>query len=559
VVALLSMVILGCSGPETDSGTSVTDSPSPDSGTPDSGPPTDSGGTTDSGDTQDPTDADGDGWSTPDDCDDKNPYSFPGAEEWCDPQDHDCNGEPLEEGVCAKTQKVEVIEGPWIDGDPWEDLAYWGVFAGDLDGQPGEELLAKTWYSFDDGVSWYGALAVVSAPLAEPGTRITDQADHIFARSWGGMGEWQGAGDFNGDGADDFIVLEGAAGVAGIINLFLGPSSDWPAVAFTYDAASVVWEDPDPTKTESLGDFVDGQGDINGDGYSELLIEGNNDDYQNVLIMGRADTPAGGDTLLDETLNTVRDGRDYALGPDLDGDGTNDVIGMFSGIHHIPGVDIQPGSAGIWGDLGAWVKYDVYGGDNCQLMYDHDDALLDAGDFTGDGIPDLGFHCDEDLGTANGEDPTLYLIDGAALASSEPGFHLMDLAYGPWLMLLDERDVNERALPLSDIDGDGQDDLWSTGCGTGPDGTGCRYYFYLSTDGVPGPYTVPNENGYALSLTDEFVSADSYAYMTSSGDMDADGFPELALYHGYDLDTDPQVAIRIIPGWDIPWDDPFYW
>ena len=559
MVALLSVVLLGCNGQgtDTDSGTSVTDTPSPDSGTTDSRPPTDSGHTTDTGDTQDPIDADGDGWFTPDDCDDKNPYTFPGAEEWCDPQDHDCDGEPLEEGVCAKPQKVEAIEGPWIDGDPWEDLAYWGVFAGDLDGEPGDELLAKTWYSFDDGVSWYGALAVVSAPVAEPGTRITDQADHIFARSWGGMGEWQGAGDFNGDGAADFIVLEGAAGVAGIINLFLGPSSDWPAVAFTYEAASVVWEDPDPTKTESLGDFVDGQGDINGDGYSELLIEGNNDDYQNVLIMGRADTPAGGDTLLEETLNTVRDGRDYALGPDLDGDGLHDILGMNNGFEVILGQDIPIGEATVWRDFGRHVAKD--GAANCQLMNDHDDALLDAGDFTGDGIADIGFHCDEDLGTANGEDPALYLIDGAALASSEEGGFLMDIAYGPWLMIHAEEETNVSALPLSDIDGDDEDDLWTEACGGRYDETGCRYYFYLSTGGVPGPYTQPDPSGYALNLTHGFNASGAAAFMTSSGDMDGDGFPELALYHGYDLDTDPQVAIRVIPGWDIPWDDPFYW
>jgi len=273
------------------------------------------------------------------------------------------------------------------------------VFAGDLDGEPGEELLAKTWYSFDDGVSWYGALAVVSEPLSEPGTRITDQADHIFARSWGAMGEWQGAGDFNGDGADDFIVLESALGVANVINLFLGPSSDWPAVAFTYDAASVVWEDPDPTKTESLGDFVDGQGDINGDGYSDLLIEGNNDDYQNVLIMGRADTPAGGDTLLEETLNTVRDGRDYAIGPDLDGDGTNDILGLNNGFQVVLGASLQANESSEWTDLGPYVYRDS--DENCQGMYNYDDALLSAGDFTGDGIPDIGFHCREDLGTSS--------------------------------------------------------------------------------------------------------------------------------------------------------------
>jgi len=152
----------------------------------------------------------------------------------------------------------------------------------------------------------------------------------------------------------------------------------------------------------------------------------------------------------------------------------------------------------------------------------------------------------------------MYLIDGAALAASQAGSHLMDIAYGPWLMVHDEREVNQEALPLSDIDSDGQADLWTSGCGTRTDTEGCRFYFYLSSQGAPAPYIVPNESGYALGLSDTF-SPEGYVRITSSGDMDGDGFPELALYHGYDLDTDPQVAIRIIPGWDIPWDDPFYW
>jgi len=509
-------------------------------------------------------DADGDGWPAQDDCDDSNPYTHPGAEEWCDLVDHDCDGETLARGVCGKTQKIEAIEAPWIDGDIYQDIVYWGVFAGDLDGEPGEELLAQTWHSYDGGVSAYGAVAVVSRLPDEPGTSITDVADHVFARSWGGFREWQGVDDFNGDGFDDFMVTEESAS-AGFIDLFLGPSSDWPAVATLYDAASVVWEDSDPDKSESIGDFVDGQGDVNGDGYADILVEAWNDDYQNVLIMGRAETPAGGETLLEETLNTTRDSRDYAIGPDLDGDGTNDILGIYGGFHYLPGAAIQPGESSVWEDLGSWVSYDIYGGDNCQGMSYHDGALLDAGDFTGDGVPDLGFHCNEDLGTENGLDPTLYLVDGAALAASSAGPTLIDISHGPWLMLPNDLDVNETALPLADIDGDNQDDLWISACGTGPDATGCRYYLIRSTDGIPGPYTDPRDHGFALSLTDEFLTADSGAFITSSGDIDGDSFPELAFLHYYDVGYDQdgaytyQSALRFVSGWDIPWDDPDYW
>jgi len=550
VVALPWLALLACGGAD-DTGTAVPD---------DTGPvPDDSG---DSGDTQDTVDADSDGWTPPEDCDDTSPYTHPGAEEWCDPVDHDCDGEPLEEGVCAKTQMIEAIEAPWIDGDWYRDEIGKAVFVGDLDGEPGEELVVDTWHSFDDGMSAYGAIAIVSRFPEEPGTSITELADHVFAQSWGPQHEFQGVGDFNGDGIGDLMFIE-SGGVIGILALCLGPSSTWSALTSTYYVASVIWEDPDPDETESFGNFVDGVGDVNGDGFSEILVEANNDDYQNVLILGQEETPAGGDTLLEQTLNTPRDGRDYGLGPDLDGDGLDDILGISaSGYYVLLGANLPLGEATVWEDLASWVHRDFDGGDNCQLVYDDDDQLLFTGDWTGDGISEIGLHCDEDLGTDSGEDPTLYLVDGAGLAASEAGPNLMDVAYGPWLMLPDALDKGGTALPLSDIDGDGQDDLWFTGCGRRDDATGCRYYLLRSTDGLPGPYTNPKDDGYSLSLTEEFVTADSYAYITGSGDLDGDSHPELALKLGYDIVTDPawaQTSVRLVQGWDLPWDDPFYW
>ena len=48
-------------------------------------------GTTDS--TDGVVDADGDGFSPPEDCDDGDPTRYPGATEWLDEVDHDCDGD----------------------------------------------------------------------------------------------------------------------------------------------------------------------------------------------------------------------------------------------------------------------------------------------------------------------------------------------------------------------------------------------------------------------------------------------------------------------------------
>jgi len=70
-------LLVGCS----DKGGDDTDAAAEDTGTAETLPT----------DGTDPVDADGDGYTADDDCDDSNPYINPGAEEICDEVDNDCN------------------------------------------------------------------------------------------------------------------------------------------------------------------------------------------------------------------------------------------------------------------------------------------------------------------------------------------------------------------------------------------------------------------------------------------------------------------------------------
>jgi len=103
-------------------------------------------------------DADGDDWDGAGgtDCDDAHPYVFGGAPEWCDPVDHDCNGEALEPGVCGKSQDVVAMwNTSWTANLDWTDAGFTGSgFAGDLDGDGKAEMVLGcstcTWE--EDGV-----------------------------------------------------------------------------------------------------------------------------------------------------------------------------------------------------------------------------------------------------------------------------------------------------------------------------------------------------------------------------------------------------------------------
>jgi hypothetical protein len=90
------------------------DTSSPDSAeTGDSHPEADSADSADDTGNAPPPDLDCDGHvdiaAGGDDCDDRNDTVYPGAEEGCDPMDHNCEVQILEAGVCGKVQSGAVM------------------------------------------------------------------------------------------------------------------------------------------------------------------------------------------------------------------------------------------------------------------------------------------------------------------------------------------------------------------------------------------------------------------------------------------------------------------
>ena len=63
-------------------------------------------------------DLDGDGWASWEDCDDADPYTYPGAPELCDAKDNDCNGAPAADEVDGDGDSIMVCAGDCDDSDP---------------------------------------------------------------------------------------------------------------------------------------------------------------------------------------------------------------------------------------------------------------------------------------------------------------------------------------------------------------------------------------------------------------------------------------------------------
>lgn len=201
-----------------------------------------------------------------------------------------------------------------------------------------------------------------------------------------------GVGDVNADGFDDFLVGVAAEEVAYLV---LGGASPAAAVAdvdvrYANKVSDLV----------SFGDVVSGAGDVNGDGYADMLIEApSSGDFGGrgavVLILGGA-APVDMDATEAAAEYTGSGGevlRSIAPAGDRDLDGFDDVLvgagsngtsttgGYDQGVAYVFRGSAAPVSA-VTSDVGR-----MYVGDGSAEAFGSSVAL--AGDANADGYPDL--------------------------------------------------------------------------------------------------------------------------------------------------------------------------
>jgi len=286
--------------------------------------------------------------------------------------------------------------------------------AGDVDGDGYADFLQGGMdSSYGAGVYFGSAQPAVADWIGQgPAKAIwLYSPDQIYNTNYIGFGPYAALGDINGDGLADFVV--GANSYAsdthyGFAHVYLGTRNPtaamWntPGVGTAPRRLDILSPDENGTTWTQFGVAVGMAGDVNGDGYNDILVGAPQSTGIAHLYYGgpaRGDADWNGANAPQRVALTVPAGENYfgwsfAHGGDLNGDGYDDfVIGAGDDIslHTNGGAHVYFGgparTVADWNGAGAPLRIDIASPDGLDGRFAQ--IMGSVGDLDGDGLADF--------------------------------------------------------------------------------------------------------------------------------------------------------------------------
>ncbi|MBE9103227.1 FG-GAP repeat protein, partial [filamentous cyanobacterium LEGE 07170] len=359
------------------------------------------------------------------------------------------------------------------------------------------------------------------------------------------------AGDVNGDGIDDLIIGAPYANSNGFSSgesyvVFGSDQGFTPSLEVANLDGRNGFVVNGVERYDRSGSSVSGAGDINGDGFDDLII--GFDSYcgtycepsgaTSYVVFGSGQGFAASLELTDLdgsngfTLNGIDEGDNsggsVSGAGDINGDGIDDlIIGASSN---------TPGTVVFGSDQGFATSLNVsdLDGSNGFTLNGPDGSVSGAGDINGDGIDDLIIGASGVYSNGNRRAGESYVVFG-----SDQGFaaslELTDLdgSNGFALNGIDEYDQSGRSVSgAGDINGDGIDDLIIGASGANPYGrsSGESYVVFGSNQGFTPSLDLADldgDNGFVFNGID--TGDYSGRSVSDAGDINGDGFDDLII------------------------------
>ena len=460
--------------------------------------------------------------------------------------------------------------------------------AGDVNGDGYDDLIIGANTADPNGIN-SGETYVVYGGASAPGTDGVLDLSRLaldgkgFTLAGIAAGDQSGisvssAGDVNGDGYDDLIIgAPGVGSVQGAYNLIPGPGETYVVYGGATGADLVLDRSTldgsngfaltGIANGDTLGFSVSSAGDVNGDGYDDLIIGADgagSDAGATYVVYGGASAP-GTDGVLD--LSTLDGSNGFILtgidagdssgtsvssAGDVNGDGYDDlIIGAFAAdpnedssgeTYVIYGGASAPGTGGVLdlSDLDGTNGFTLTGSARNDRV---GHSVSSAGDVNGDGYDDLIIGADGAKSPDGNLVGEIHVVYGGASAPGSGGvldLGALDGSSGFTLTGIDRYDRSGHSVSSAgDVNGDGYDDLIIAAREADPDGDSQAGEIYLvyggasapGTDGVLDLSALDGTNGFVLTGID--AGDQSGTSVSSAGDVNGDGYDDLVIGANY--------------------------